>query len=325
MFLMGLIFVSVLLMSFLVVLLVTRPSPDERVIEERIAKIKTSAAEGGVAGAPDDASQLIKYRRLSNLPWLDTLLQRVRLAQRIQLLITQAESSWSVGGVLGGSTLLALGGAALGCYELPNPLFACLPAAALGISPLLLLRWQRAHRLRRFNGALPDTIDLMARALRAGHSVGAALEIVGEESPEPVRSEFREVYHQQAFGLPTREALLQLGQRIPLPELNFVITAMLLQKETGGNLVEVLERTAGLIRERLRIEGEIRIYTAQGRMTGWILSLLPVAMFFLLSLVNHSYSRVLVDDPMGRKLVLAGLVMMAIGGLAIRKIVNVKL
>ncbi len=100
---------------------------------------------------------------------------------------------------------------------------------------------------------------------------------------------------------------------------------MLLQKETGGNLIEVLERTAAVIRERLRIQGEIRIYTAQGRMTGWILSLLPVTMFFLLSLANRSYCRVLVEDPTGRKLVLAGLGLMALGGLAIRKIVNVKI
>lgn len=116
-----------------------------------------------------------------------------------------------------------------------------------------------------------------------------------------------------------------MGQRVPVPELNFVITAMLLQKETGGNLVEVLERTAEVIRERLRIEGEIRIYTAQGRLTGWILSLMPVALYFLLNLVNRSYGQVLVEDPTGHKLIFAGLGLMAIGGLAIRKIVDVKI
>ncbi len=179
------------------------------------------------------------------------------------------------------------GGYALGYYELPNPFYALLPAVVFAVMPFLLLRWQRARRLRNFNRHLPEAIDLMARALRAGHSVPAAIEIIGDEMPEPVRGEFREVYRQQTFGLPTREALVQLGHRVPLPELNFVITAMLLQKETGGNLVEVLERTAAVIRERLRLQGEIRIYTAQGRMTGWILSLLPVAMFFLMSLANR--------------------------------------
>ncbi len=323
MFLIVTVFVLVLGLSFLVVLLVTRPSTEERRIEGRIAKLSGEVIDG--PGAPDEMVQIIKHRNLSELPWLDAFLQTRRLAQRVDLLIKQAESSWSVGGVLGGCAVLGAAGFAVGYYELPSPIFAFLPGMAFAASPLLLLRWQRSRRLRTFVRLLPEAIDLMARALRAGHSVAAAIEIVGDESPEPVRSEFREVYRQQTFGLPTREALLQLGQRIPSPELNFVITAMLLQKETGGNLVEVLDRTAGVIRERVRIEGEIRIYTAQGRMTGWILSLLPVAMFFLLSLANRSYCRVLVEDPTGRKLVFAGLALMALGGLAIRKIVNVRI
>ncbi len=323
MFLIAIIFFFVLMVSFVVVIVVTRPSTTDRVIQGRIAKLS-----GVVMGGPnshDEVVSIIKHRRLSDLPWLDAFLQSASVAQRVELLIAQAESSWSVGGVLGGCALLGIAGCAAGYYELPNPFCALLPGAAFAASPLLLLRWQRSRRLRAFNRQLPEAIDLMGRALRAGHSVAAAVEIIGEESPDPVRREFREVYRQQTFGLPAREALVQLGRRIPLPELNFVITAMLLQKETGGNLVELLDRTASVIRERVRIEGEIRIYTAQGRMTGWILSLLPVAMFFLLSLANRSYSRVLVEDPTGQKLVFAGLGLMAIGGLAIRKIVNVKI
>jgi tight adherence protein B len=220
---------------------------------------------------------------------------------------------------------MTVAGYAVGCYELPGTALPLLPAAAAAALPFLLLRYQKARRLKDFNRYLPDSIDLISRALRAGHSLTAAIEIVADESPEPVRSEFREVYQQQNFGLPPREALVQLARRIPLPELNFVVTAILLQKETGGNLVEVLERTTAVIRERLRIQGEVRIYTAQGRLTGWILSILPVAMFFLLSLANRAYTRVLVDDPTGRKLVYAGFGLMVIGGLAIRKIVNVKI
>ena len=323
MFVMVAVFVSVLALCFTVVMVATRPSSAERVIEGRIARL--SGAQSGGSDAPDQFVAIVKQRRLSAFPWLNAQLRSLRPAQQIDLLIQQAESSWTVGGVLTGSLLLAAAGFGLGYYGLPQTVYALIPALVFASLPLLLLRWQRSRRLRLFNRHLPETIDLIARALRAGHSVAAALEMVGEESPEPVRSEFREVYRQQNFGLPTREALIQLGQRIPLPELNFVITAMLLQKETGGNPVEVLDRTAAVIRERLRIQGEIRIYTAQGRMTGWILSLLPVAMFFLLSLANRSYTRVLVEDPTGHKLVLAGLTLMVIGGLAIRKIVNVKI
>jgi tight adherence protein B len=201
---------------------------------------------------------------------------------------------------------------------------ALVPALAFAPVPLLILRFQKARRLKAFNRYLPEAIDLISRALRAGHSLTAAIEIAGDESPEPVRTEFREVYRQQNFGLPAREAMLQLAHRIPLPELNFLVTAMLLQKETGGNLVEILDRTTAVIRERLRIQGEIRIYTAQGRLTGIILSLLPVAMFFLLGLVNREYTRVLIQDPTGRKLVYTGLGLIVLGGLTIRKVVRVK-
>jgi len=322
-FLIVIVFLFVLGLSFAVVMLVTRPSTAERVIEDRIARLSGTPAAAPVAS--EDTVELVKLRRLSDWPCVDALLQSVRLAQRIQLLISQAESSWSVGGTLGSCVLLAMTGFALGYYQLAHVSYALVPAVVCSLMPFLLLRWQRSRRRWAFARDLPEAIDLMARALRAGHSVPAAIEILGEESPDAVRGQFREVYRQQTFGLPTRDALLQLGERMPLAELNFVITAILLQKDTGGNLVEVLERTATVIRERQRIAGEVRIYTAQGRITGWVLSLLPVAMFFLLGLVNRGYSRVLVEDPTGRKLVCAGLVLMAIGALAIRKIVNVKI
>jgi len=322
MFLTGLIFFLALLLSLAVILLVTRPTAAERAIEGRIIHLRNF--QTGAALLKEETAGILKHIRLSDLPWLDNVLRRWELTHQIHLLIQQAESSWSVTGVLVGSGLLAAGGFAMGCYELSSVAIALLPALALGVLPFLLLRWQRSRRLREFNRHLPEAIDLMSRALRAGHSLTAAIEIVGEESPEPVRTEFREVYRQQNFGLPAREALVQLARRIPLPELNFVVTAMLLQKETGGNLVEVLERTTSVIRERLRIQGEIRIYTAQGRLTGWILSLLPVAMFFLLTLANRGYTRVLVEDPTGRRLIYTGLTLMVVGGLFIRKIVNVK-
>jgi tight adherence protein B len=322
MFLMVLVFLLLLLLSFAVILLMTRQTAAERTIEGRIANLHNSQKARSVAG-PETAA-IVKYNRLSQFIWLDQVLQRWPLAHHLRLLIAQAESSWSVAGMLSGMGLLAALGYGIGYYELPSALLPLPVALVAAAAPYLLLRYRRAQRLKNFNRHLPEAIDLMSRALRAGHSLTAAIEIVGEECPEPVRTEFGEVYRQQNFGLPAREALVQLARRIPLTELNFVVTAMLLQKETGGNLVEVLDRTTAVIRERLRIEGEIRIYTAQGRLTGWILSLLPIAMFFLLSLANRGYTRVLIEDPTGRKLVYTGLGLMVLGALAIRKIVNVK-
>lgn len=323
MFLMGLVFGVVLLLTFVVFLLLTRPTAAERTIEGRIAKLQTTQSSGSWLQEQD--SEIIKHTRLSTLPWLDEWLHHLSFSYKIQLLIQQAESSWTVAGVLAGSLGMAIAAYAVGCYALSSALLALLPAPFGAALPFLALRYQRARRLREFNRYLPESIDLMGRALRAGHSLTAAIEIVADESPEPVRSEFRAVYQQQNFGLPPREALVQLAHRIPLAELNFVVTAILLQKETGGNLVEVLERTTAVIRERLRIQGEVRIYTAQGRLTGWILSILPVAMFFLLSMANRGYTRVLVEDPTGQKLVYAGFALMVIGALVIRKIVNVKI
>jgi len=323
MFLMGLIFFLVLLLTFGTVLVMTRPTADERTIEERIAKLRPLA--GSAEPQDDDGSVIIKQTRLSKNPWLDALLRRLKLVKKIQRLIARAESLWSVSGVLAWSFGLAVAGYMVGYYELPSMAIALLPAFVFAALPFLFLRYKQMRRLKEFNRHLPEAIDLMSRALRAGHSLTAAIEIIGEESPEPVRGEFREVYRQQNFGIPAREALLQLARRIPLPELNFVVTAILLQKETGGNLVEVLDRTTAVIRERLRIQGEIRTHTAQGRLTGWILSLLPVAMFFLLSLANRGYTRVLIEDPIGRILIYTGVGLIVLGGLVIRKIVNVKI
>jgi tight adherence protein B len=322
MFLNSLIFGGVLLLTFAVIFVVIRPTASERTIEGRIAKLRNAADPTPIPA--EDGTALIKLTHLSQIACLDFALQRFSWAHRLQLLIEQAESSWSVPKVLGGALGLAFAGYAVGAYELPGGWLPLLPAAVLAAAPFIVLRFQKQRRLREFNRHLPEAIDLMSRALRAGHSLTAAIEIVGEECPEPVRTEFREVYRQQNFGLPARDALLQLAQRMPLPELGFVVTAMLLQRETGGNLVEVLDRTTVVIRERLRIQGEVRIYTAQGRLTGWILSLLPIAMYFLLSLANRGYTRVLMEDPTGRKLVYAGLVLMVVGSLAIRKIVDVK-
>ncbi len=323
MFLMGLIFFVVLLLTFGTVLVMTRPTAAERTIEDRIAKLLPMS--GSSEAMDDDSSVIIKQTPLSKNPRLDTLLRRWKLVKKIQRLIARAESLWSVSGVLASSLGLAVAGYAIGYYEFPSLAIALLPALGCAALPFLFLRYKQMRRLKEFNRYLPESIDLMSRALRAGHSLTAAIEIIGEESPEPVRSEFREVYRQQNFGIPAREALLQLARRIPLPELNFVVTAILLQKETGGNLVEVLDRTTAVIRERLRIQGEIRTHTAQGRLTGWILSLLPVVMFFLLSLANRGYTRVLIEDPMGRILIYIGVGLIVLGGLVIRKIVNVKI
>jgi tight adherence protein B len=195
-------------------------------------------------------------------------------------------------------------------------------AGVLSCIPFAMISWKRSKRISTFNAALPGAIDMMARALRAGHSMAAAIEMVSQDSVEPAKSEFGEVFKQQNFGLPLREALMQMLDRVPSHDLRVLVTAILVQRETGGNLVEILDRTVFIIRERLRIHGEIRIQTAQGRMTGWILSLLPVLMLLLVNAINPGYSHILLSDPSGQKMIYAAVGLITIGTIIINRIVN---
>ena len=321
MILLCLVFTMVLVLTFSVVMLLTRPTATDRAIENRIAAIP-GALQGVFLG--ECVPEIFKRTQLSEIDWLDKLLQHWNLSHKIRLLASQGDTSWSVPVVLAISGGCGVAGFAISYYYLPE-LIASIAAGLVSVFlPFACLHMRRANRLKRFNQALPDALDLITRALRAGHSVSAAIEIVGQEAAEPVRGEFREVYRQQNFGLPHREALLELANRVPSQDLRFVVTAMLVQKETGGNLVEALERTAAVVRDRIRIHGEVRTYTAQGRLTGYILSALPIIMFFLISLANRDYARVLIDDPTGRKLIYAGASGMVLGAWMIRRIVNIK-
>ncbi|RXH54342.1 Flp pilus assembly protein TadB [Granulicella sibirica] len=154
--------------------------------------------------------------------------------------------------------------------------------------------------------------------------MGSSIEVIAEQSPEPLKGEFALCFQQQKFGIPFRDALLAMNDRTPSNDLRFLITAVLVQKETGGDLTDILDRTTQVIRDRIRIQGEVRTYTAQGRLTGWILGLMPVIMLLLLNVVSPGYSQILFSDPFGQKLLYAGGTLIVIGGLIIRKIVDIK-
>ena len=308
--------------TFAVVMVFTRRSATDRAIERRLAGAQV--ASSGEAQIADNAAEFFKQTNLSEIKWLSDLLESWSAARKISWLLAQADSSWSVSTVLFASAILGFMGFAITRYWIPD-LIPTLIAGVLSTTfPFLILRVKRDRRMVNFNQKLPDALDLISRALRAGHSISAAIEIVAEEGVEPLRTEFAEVYKQQNFGLPHRDALLQLGRRVPSADLQVVITAMLVQKETGGNLVEILDRTTAVLRDRQRIEGELRVRTAQGRLTGWILCLLPIVMFGLISLTNPGYANILISDPVGRKLAYTGIGMMVLGGLLIRKIIRIK-
>jgi len=214
--------------------------------------------------------------------------------------------------------------ALLASLAIPSILLSLLLGIAAGSLPYLFLVMKRERRFRKCDAQIPEAVDLMARALRAGHAVPAVIEMVGREIAEPLAGEFRIVHEEQNLGLPLRDAMLNLVDRVPRDDVRFVVTAILLQKETGGNLAIILDKTAAVARERSRLYGQLRIYTAQGRITGLILCVAPFVMCGVLSLLNWKYERILFTHPTGLRSIYVGLVLMVLGVLIIRKIIDVK-
>lgn len=317
-----LIFIAMLLVSFALVALFTRQTQWEKTVQRRVVAIQQGRPAD--TDGMDNAAGILKRHVNSKFPRLDEFLDHYQFTAGIRQLAIKADTNWTIGTFVvysvatGGIFFLA------GSFFLPVVTLDGALAIAGLCAPYRLLKYKSARRLEAFNKALPDSIDLMARALRAGHSLSSAIEVLSEQAREPVATEFNSVFRQQNFGLPLRDALLQMTDRVPSKDLQFMVTAMLVQKETGGNLTEILDRTTHVIRERLRIEGEVRIRTAQGKLTGWILSLLPVIMLFLLNMVNPGYSNILLQDPVGQKLLYIGAALIAIGSMFIRKIVDIQ-
>jgi len=310
-------FAAILTITFGTVTVVTSSSRSQRAIERRFLGIRAAGTEDGPV-APQ--GQLLL--KVGSAEGLDALLQRFPIMQALQQKILQADIKGSPSKFIFISAGMAMLGVAT--VSLWFPIFAVqlIVALVFGYGPFGYLSFKRSRRMKKFDAALPDAIDMMARALRAGHAMTAAINIVAEQSQEPVRSEFGEVFKQQNFGLPIRDAMSQMLDRVPSPDLRVVVTGILVQKETGGNLAEILDRIATTIRERLKIQGEIRTHTAQGRMTGWILCALPLVMLVVINWINPGYSNVLVETPVGHMMAYAGIGLLITGGLIIRAIIN---
>jgi tight adherence protein B len=311
-------FISILLATFVVVIAMTRRSPNEQTIAQRMALIPLSVKKEDGA----ETTQLFKATRKGRFDWLDETLQGYRFAEKLQLRILQGNSSTTVATLILTSLGLFLAGYFVTWLFVSMALVDAAAGVALSLLPYGILSFKRSRRIKAFNAVLAESIDMLARALRAGHSVVGAIDMLSENAQEPAASEFGEIFKQMNLGLPMRDALLQLLERVPSSDLRVLVTAILVQKDTGGNLAEILDRTVFVIRERLRIQGEIQVQTAQGRITGWILSALPIVMMVVLNLVNPGYSSILFDDPFGRKLMYFSMGMLAFGAFIIRRIVN---
>ncbi|MGH7549943.1 MAG: type II secretion system F family protein, partial [Gemmatimonadota bacterium] len=191
--------------------------------------------------------------------------------------------------------------------------------------PYMYVRRRKTKRLRAFEEYFPEAIDLLGRAIRAGHAFSTGLQMVADESPQPIGMEFRRVFEEQKFGLSLEDSLLALADRIELLDMRIFVTAVLIQREVGGNLAEILDKISYTIRERFTIERQVRVYTAQGRFTGYLLAALPLGVGFLIYMLNREYMTILWERPVGRLLIAVAVVLQVIGFFIIRKIINIKI
>jgi len=198
-------------------------------------------------------------------------------------------------------------------------------AAAGALLPFLVIRHKRNRRFYKFEELLPEAIDMLGRAIRAGHPLSAGLKMVAEEATEPVASEFRRTHEEHRFGLAFEDAMLAMADRVRIVDVRILVTAILIQREVGGNLAEVLDNLAGVIRARFTIRRQLRVYTAQGRFSGYVLAVLPIAVGAAIYSLNPPYIKLLFTDPLGKLLVIVAVIFQLIGFLWIRKIINIEI
>jgi tight adherence protein B len=303
--------------TFVILFVAMKPSAERKALGERIANIQTAVGQTSAS-----ASGLLLAEADDSFAWLHKIAEHFKFSEMLQLLILQSDTNMTVGKFMMGSSVCAAVFGLAGYLLLDNAVLTLILAAQATFYPLIFLTIKKNRRVKAFNAGLADSIDMMARALRAGHSLVAAIGIVAEQAVQPVRSEFDEVFKQQNYGLPLREALMQLLDRVPSQDLRVVVTGMLVQKETGGNLAAILDRIADVIRDRIRIHGEIRTHTAQGRLTGYILCALPIVMLVLINWINPGYSDILLKTPTGNKLLYLGMALLVLGGLSIKQIIG---
>jgi len=289
--------------------------------KQAIAALNTALGEA----RKQRATPILDFRKrelFSSIPLLNKLLARVDLVPRLQKTLNQAELKWTPGALLLMSTACFAVPAYLIDLRTGSAILSLLVGSALGFIPMGFVMIKRGKRFSKFEQGLPDALDLMTSALRVGHSFNAALSLVTRECADPIGSEFRICFDEQNFGLELRIALENMTARIPLQDLKIVVTAILIQRESGGNLAEVLEKTAYVIRQRFRLKRQVMVHTAQGRLTGWILTILPVVLGIGLYIVNPRTMSLLWTREIGVKLMFAAGGMLVVGTLIIQKIVR---
>lgn len=316
----GLVFLGVFVAIALPMIATSGASRKAKDVQDRL----TSALATETPEVQNLVVDLRKVEQMSSIPWLNKRLLRFELTPYLRRVLDQANLSWSAGRLISMCGVCFIIPAFVVHFQIGSALLSLGAGLLFGLAPLGFVYFKRSKRFGHFEQNLPEALDLMVSGLRAGHSLIAAMGLVGRECPDPVGSEFRTCFEEQNYGLELKSALDNLVERVPLQDLRIVATAITIQKESGGNLAEVLDKTAYVIRERFRLKRQIKVHTAQGRMTGWILTLLPVVLGIAIYCINPKMMSILWTRDIGVKLLWCSAGMTVVGGLIINKIVNME-
>jgi tight adherence protein B len=304
---------------FTLVSLVDQRNARARLLKERLVNERKAPER-----APEDELALLRDEQLSEIPVFDSLLRRSARISQLQEMLTQGGLNLRAGKFI---SLSALAGVAAGlvAYIVSNRAEVGGVALLIGfVLPYSYAAVRRNQRFSKFEELFPEAIDTLARAVRAGHAFTTALELITNEVAEPVAGEFRQLFEEQKFGMPVRDALMNLTERVPLVDVKFFVTAVMLQRETGGNLAEILDNLSYVIRERFKIQRQVRVYTAQGRLTMALLMGMPPIIVTVMLVVEPSFIRPLFADPIGHILLVAGIALQTVGYFVIRKIIRIQ-
>ncbi len=313
----GIFIIMVLLFEGISMVYRTMWNPEFKRIRKRLSKL--SAEE--YLNRPVD---IIKSKPLSEIPWLNRFLSRVPQARLLDRYLEQADSRYPLGVFILLTLLMTLVGLYLPLRFTRNLLISTAIAIASGLIPFAFVYSKRKKRMQKFERQLPEALDSVARSLRAGHSFAGGLKLTAEEFDDPLGAEFGRTFDEINFGISITEALKNLTRRVDCPDLKFFAISVIIQRDSGGNLAEILENISRLIRERFKLQGRVRALSAEGRISAFILCILPFLVSFVMYMFNPSYISILITDPIGKILIAIGISLMIIGAFVMKRLIMIK-
>jgi tight adherence protein B len=291
--------------------------PEARKVRKRLLSLSSGSSK-------EEPIDIMRGTAVSEVPWLNRLLLKLRWTEKMKRLLEQAGSERPLGFFVLLSVLLAAVGFLIFSRVDPSYVVSVWMAIIFALMPFFYIYWKKRRRMQKFERQLPEALDLIARSLKAGHAFSGGLKMVVDEFSDPISSEFDEALNEINFGFGINDALKNMLNRVDCPDLRFFVISVVIQRETGGNLAEILTSIAHLIRERFRLQGHVRTLAAEGKFSAYILTGIPFFVTALLMLLSPGYVETLMDDPIGRMMIIIGMFMMAVGAVIMKKIITIK-